>query len=70
MGLFVFILSNNSYSKSRENSIKNFTSITKLPGLALSNSYLENRLFYYDDFSNILYPQMKYHDKNGFVYAK
>lgn len=70
LSVLLLLLFNSSYSKRREDSINQLTSITKLPGMALSTTYLENRVLYYDDYSNRLYPQMKNNSKTSFVYAK
>jgi len=70
LGILVFILSLSSYSKERQNSIENLTKITHLPGITLSTSYLENRVIYYEDNSNTLYPKMKNYSQMDFVYAK
>ena len=70
LSVLVLLLFSSSYSKKREDSINQLTSITKLPGVALSNTYLESRVLYYDDYSNRLYPQMKNSSKTSFVYAK
>ena len=59
-----------SYSKHRKNVIDRFVNLTKLPSIALSTTYLENRVIYYEDFSNILYPKMKYNFRMDFVYSK
>lgn len=59
-----------NYSKEREVQIEAVTSLTKLPGLALSTAYLEHRVIYYRDDSNRLYPQMKNDSKMNYVYAK
>lgn len=50
--------------------IQRLSNITKLPGIALSTTYLENRILYYDDDSNQLYPTQKKYTYTGFVYAK
>lgn len=50
--------------------IQNLTSLTKLPGLALSTPYLEKRILYYGDDSNKLYVGMKNKSQMDFVYAK
>ncbi len=46
------------------------TSLTHLPGLALSTSFLERRVSEYQDQSNRLYPQMRYYKEMDYVYAK
>ena len=70
LGLLIFIVSTSNYSKERKNSIENLTRITNLPGLALSTSYLEKRVIYYEDYSNTLYPKMKNYSQMDFVYDK
>jgi len=54
----------------RNQEIKNLTALTKIPHLALSTSYLEQRIFYYEDYSDILYPQMIRANKMEYVYVK
>jgi len=68
--LFVAILFFLQISKTTNQSIERLTSLTKLPGIALSRGYLQNRVLYYQDYSYKLYPQMKDYSKSGFVYAK
>ena len=68
--LFIVLLSHANYSQQRELQIKTLTKLTGLPGIALSTGHLENRLIYYKDYSNRLYPQMKNHSKMDYVYAK
>jgi hypothetical protein len=54
----------------KNNSVRELTYLTKLPGIALSTTYLQKRVIYYDDYSNKLYPQMKNYSKVNFVYVK
>ncbi len=70
MGAFSLLILPSKYSKERELKIQKLTSLTKLPGLALSTGYLENRVIYYEDYSNQLYPKMKNYLKMDYVYAK
>ncbi len=67
---FLVLLSASSYSKTRETQISNLTKLTRLPGVALSTSYLQNRVLYYQDHSSRLYPEMKNYSKMDYVYAK
>jgi len=68
VSLFVLILMT-PHAKENKN-IKVLTKLTKLPGLAISTSYLEKRVLYYDDYSNKIYPDMKNYSQMDFVYAK
>jgi len=63
------ILKPNTFSEA-STPIKDLTSLTKLPGISISTSYLEKRVIYYDDYSNKLYPNMKNYSQMDFVYAK
>jgi hypothetical protein len=65
----MILIKPNNY-KEVDTPIKNLTSITKLPGIAISTPYLEKRIIYYKDYSNKLYPNMKNYSKMDFVYAK
>lgn len=67
---FISLIASSEYSLTRETQLENLTELTKLPGIALSTPYLENRLIYYEDYSNRLYPQMKNYSKMNYVYAK
>ncbi len=68
MGLFVLILLTPHAQDNQD--IKTLTKLTRLPGLAISTSYLEKRVLYYDDYSNKLYPSMKNYSQMDFVYVK
>ncbi len=68
--IFFILVYTSQYSPSRELEIQTLTKLTKLPGIALSTGYLENRVIYYKDYSNQLYPQMKNSSKMDYVYAK
>jgi len=68
--LFVALLSQASYSPQRKSQIQTLTKLTKLPGIALSTGYLENRIIYYKDHSNKLYPKMRNYSKMDYVYAQ
>jgi hypothetical protein len=70
ISLFIFLLLSTDYSRDREKQITNVSMLSKLPGIALSTSYLEKRVIYYDDYSNSLYPKMKNYSQVDFVYAK
>ena len=70
MMIFIFLISSATTSAYREEKIQSFTRLTKLPHLVLSTSYLQKRIFYYDDYSNRLYPSMQKQNKLGFVYAQ
>ena len=67
---FILLISASSYSKPRETQIRQLTTLTKLPGIALSTPYLENRVLYYRDHSSRLYPKMKNYSKMDYVYAR
>ena len=67
---FVTLIRTSEYSQSRELQIQNLTQLTKLPGIALSTPYLENRVIYYKDYSHRQYPKMKNYSKMDYVYAK
>lgn len=69
VGSFSLLILTTSYSKERAIEIKNLTKLTKLPGIALSTSYLQNRVIYYEDYSNKLYPQMQKYHKMDYVYV-
>jgi len=69
MGVFFTIITKANDNQTKVY-IQNITKLTKLPGIALSTSYLQNRIIYYDDYSNKLYPQMKNYSQTDFVYAK
>ena len=69
--IFIVLLSTSSHkSYYHYKKIDTLTSLTQLPGLALSTPYLENRLIYYNDFSNRIFPQMQEYGSMDFVYAK
>ena len=70
LATFILLLSASSYSKPRETQIHQLTTLTKLPGIALSTPYLENRVLYYRDHSSRLYPKMKNYSKMDYVYAR
>jgi len=68
--LFSLTLATVFHLKSNERAIKTISKITRVPGFALSTSYLENRIIYYKDSSNRLYPQMKHYKQMDYVYAQ
>jgi len=70
MGIFFSLILHSEYSQTRQTQIESFTTLTKLPGLALSTGYLEKRVIYYEDHSNSLYPKMRNYLKMDYVYAK
>ena len=70
LSCFTLLIYSAEYSADRALSINSFTKLTTLPHLALSTSYIQQRVIYYDDYSNILYPEMKRNTKVDFVYAK
>ena len=46
------------------------SSIIKLASISFSNSYIENRIMGYDDYSNDFYIGLNKSSYMGFVYAK
>jgi len=50
--------------------IKEVAMLTKLPGVSLSTSYIENRVIYHDDFSNRFYLDMPDYNYMNFTYVK
>ena len=70
LSCFTLLIYSAEYSLQRALTIDAFTKLTTLPHLALSTSYMQTRVIYYDDYSNILYPEMKHSSKVDFVYAK
>ena len=68
---FIYIVvSKSNSSLAYENSIKDISTLTKLPSISLSTPFIENRVKEYDDYSNDLYLGMKKDTYAGFVYAK
>jgi len=67
---FSLLIYNAESSAYREKGIKSFTQLTQLPHLALSTSYLQHRILYYNDISNVLYPQMREQHKLDLIYAQ
>jgi len=67
---FILLISTMKSSSYRDEKIQNFVQITKFPHLTLSTSYLQSRVIYYNDFSNILYPEMKKQNKMDYIYAQ
>jgi len=71
--LFVFlyiIIFKSTPSIEHENTVSYTSDLVKLPGIALSNTYIENRILEYSDFSNDFYLGMKNNNYTGFTYAK
>ncbi len=70
LSCFIFLIYSAEYSADRALAINAFTKLITLPHIALSTSYMQQRVIYYDDYSNMLYPEMKKENKVDFVYAK
>ena len=70
LSCFTLLIYSAEYSAERALSIHSLIKLTTLPHLALSTSYMQSRVIYYSDYSNILYPNMKRNSKIEFVYAK
>ncbi|MEA3228107.1 MAG: hypothetical protein U9P38_03440 [Campylobacterota bacterium] len=68
--VFISLIYFSDYSADRTASIQSFTKISKLPHIALSTSYLQQRIVYYNDYSNIFYPQMREENKLDYVYTQ
>ncbi len=68
---FIYIVGTLSASNdSKTNKIKEATMLTKLPGVSLSTSFIENRIIYYDDCENRFYLNMQSYNYMDFIYAK
>ena len=67
LSCFTLLIYSAEYSPQRALTINTFTKLTTFPHLALSTSYMQTRVIYYDDYSNILYPEMKHSSKVDFV---
>jgi hypothetical protein len=65
---FLILLTPDATDHTRQ--IAAITSVTQLPGLALSTPFLQNRVIYYDDFSNRLFPELTQQTDVEFVYEK
>ncbi len=71
ISIFFFLLLQKSTSEQiHKQQVEALCELTQLPGVALSTSYLEHRLIYYDDYSNYIYLDMVPYTYMDFVYAK
>ncbi len=71
ISLFFFLTLHKSTSETRhKQQVQALCELTQLPGIALSTSYLEHRVIYYDDYSNYIYLDMMPYRYMDFVYAK
>ncbi len=67
---FFLVLHKNSSEAVHTEQVQALCELTQLPGIALSTSYLEHRIFYYGDYSNYIYLGMTPYRYMDFVYAK
>jgi len=67
---FIFTLYKLNSFEDKNQSLIQVSSLTKLPGISLSSSYLENRVTRYEDNSNSFYLGMKKNNYTSFVYEK
>ncbi len=68
---FIYIIGTlGAYTNTDSNNIKEAAMFTKLPGISLSTSFIENRILYYDDCSNRFYLTLQPHNYMDFIYAK
>jgi len=69
--IFLYTITFGLNSSSKHDSIIILaSSIIKLPSISFSNSYIENRIMGYDDYSNDFYIGLNKSSYIGFVYAK
>jgi hypothetical protein len=67
--LFLYIIIF-KHSKIPDENFLVISKLIKLPSISFSTSYIENRLYEYDDNSNTFYIGVKRNDYRGFVYVK
>lgn len=69
--IFIYILVFNNISNSNhDEEVILASKLVKLPGIAISTTYVENRILGHDDYSNDFYLGMKRDSYTSFVYVK